>query len=125
MKIGLRLGVCMVDIVKGKVKSSDVLALIINSKFDPRADVHWKLIWDHYYRVTKIWDTGHHEDVYKFALRRMYNAGKIHQPKIYGGRAHTLTEAWVDIVPRLTDFMDNVAAQLAEQESLTIPDILI
>jgi hypothetical protein len=122
MKIGLRLGYCLRDIVKGTVKTSSIFVLIVNSKFNPNNDDHWDAIWE-YYMDNKIWDTGHSEDVYKFALRRLYKAGKIHQPRIYGGRVHKFTESWVEMIPALIKMAPQQVTSFPELS--TIPDILL
>lgn len=123
MRIGLRLGYCLRDIVNGTVKTSDVFVLVINSKFDPRIDAHWAEIWKYYYTGKKIWDTGHHEDVYKFALRRLFKAGKIHQPRIYGAKPHSFDESWVEMVPVLKRKLPQQVTNFPEL--CTMPDILL
>lgn len=122
MKIGLRLGYCLRDIVNGTVKTSDVFVLVINSKFDPRNDAHWAEIWK-YYTAKKIWATGHHEDVYKFALRRLFRAGKLHQPRTYGGKPHEFNESWVEMVPVLNKKLPQQVTNFPEL--CIMPDILL
>lgn len=122
MKIGLRLGQCLADIIEGKVIITDVLVLVVNSKFDPRKDDHWKMIWNHYTVTNKTWATGHHEEVYKYTLRRLHDSGKLHQPRVYGGRAHRFEEAWIDTVPTLRNIVPH---GITYPELATMPDILI
>jgi hypothetical protein len=101
MKIGLRLGKCVLDIIKGDVLITDVLVIVANSKINPTKDDQWAKIWNSYKNETKIWDIGVHEEVFKYTLRRLYDMGKLHQPRIYGGREHSFNEAWIDAVPTL------------------------
>jgi hypothetical protein len=101
MKIGLRLGKCVLDIVKGDVLITEVLVIVANSKINPTKDDQWAKIWNSYKNETKIWDIGVHEEVFKYTLRRLYDMGKLHQPRLYGGREHSFNEAWVDVVPTL------------------------
>jgi hypothetical protein len=102
VKIGLRLGKCVLDIVKGEVLITDVLVLVINSKFNPNKDDQWAKVWDVYKNQQKTWDVGIHEEVFKYTVRRLFDMGKIHQPRTFGGREHPYTEAWIDAVPTLT-----------------------
>jgi hypothetical protein len=101
MKIGLRLGKCVLDIIKGDVLLTDVLVIVANSKINPNKDDQWTKIWNSYKNESKIWDIGIHEEVFKYTLRRLYDLGKLHQPRIYGGKEHNYVEAWVDVVPTL------------------------
>jgi hypothetical protein len=103
MKVGLRLGKCVLDIVKGDVLITDVLVIVANSRINPKNDEQWAKVWNVYKNESKIWDVGIHEEVFKYTLRRLFELGKLHQPKTYGGRTHSFKEPWVDIVPTLRD----------------------
>lgn len=120
MKVGFRFGKCILDIVNGDVLITDVLVLITNSRFNPNSDSQWAKTWQIYKVQSKEWDNGVHEEVYKYTVRRLYDLGKIHQPKMYGAKAHTYTEPWLEIVPLL-----RVDKALQKVTKSIWPDVLL
>lgn len=120
MKVGFRFGKCVVDIVNGDVLITDVLVIITNSKFNPNNDKQWAITWNIYKNESKEWDNGIHEEVYKYTVRRLFDLGKIHQPKLYGAKPHNYSEPWLELVPllKVDKALQNVAKSI-------LPDILL
>jgi hypothetical protein len=120
MKVGLRLGKCILDIVTGDVLLNDVLVIVTTGRVNPNIEVQWAAIWKLYKYETKQWDIGVHEEVFKYITCKIYNMGKIHQPKIYGGRGHSIKEAWVECMPTLTDTIRKTPLK-----GTVMPDLLL
>lgn len=96
MKIGLRLGLCIRDIMTEKVAVEDVFVLVLTSKFNPVQAGIWEALWKVYGR--NEWNTGHAQEQYKELLISLYSQGKIHQPKVYGGAGHPYRQTWMEMV---------------------------
>jgi len=108
MKIGLSYSRCVRDIVDGKVDINDVLVIIARTDFDPRNDEQWLGIWEGYgggrtfgspYSDPEWIDySDDDEDKFRDVTLELYNSGKLHQPRQYGGRATRLPHYWLDCV---------------------------
>jgi hypothetical protein len=96
MKIGLRLGLCIRDIMTGKVAIEDVFVLVLTSKFNPVQTGIWEALWKVYGK--NEWNTGHDQEQYKELIMSLYNQGKIHQPKMFGGAGHPYRQTWMEMV---------------------------
>jgi hypothetical protein len=120
MKVGFRLGKCVLDIVNGTVPINDVMVIIANSRINPNNEQHWNSTWNNYKNKSKQWDNGIHEEVYKHTVKRLFELGKIHQPNLYGKNIHSMSEAWLDIVPVL-----KVDRALQKVGKALLPDILL
>lgn len=96
MKIGLRMGLCIRDIMMGKVPIEDVFVLVLTSKFNPVQPGIWEALWKVYGR--NEWNTGHAQELYKELILSLYNQGKIHQPKMFGGAGHPYRQTWMEMI---------------------------
>ena len=108
MKIGLSYSRCIRDIVDGKVDINDVLVLITRTDFDPHDDEQWAGIWTGYgggqtfgspfsnpeWMDYPVEDEGKFRDV----SIKLYDSGKMHQPRKFGARPHRLPYYWLEAV---------------------------
>lgn len=101
MKIGTSLGKCLPDLLANRVDYDDVLIIVANTRVenvDQLAAV-----------ATEYWHypQSQQRDLSNFALdtviamsRRLYEDGKIHQPRLTGLHLqHSLVDTWYDIIP--------------------------
>jgi len=108
MKIGLSYSRCIRDIVDGKVDINDVLVLITRTDFDPHDDEQWAGIWTGYGGGQTFgspfsspeWMDYPVEDEAKFrdVSIKLYDSGKMHQPRKFGARPHRLPYYWLETV---------------------------
>jgi hypothetical protein len=108
MKIGLSYSRCVRDIVDGKVSIDDVLVLITRTDFDPHDDEQWAGIWTGYGGGQTFgspfsnpeWMDYPVEDEAKFrdVSIKLYDSGKMHQPRKFGARPHRLPYYWLEAV---------------------------
>ena len=108
MKIGLSYSRCIRDIVDGKVDINDVLVLITRTDFDPQDDEQWAGIWTGYGGGQTFgspfsnpeWMDYPVEDEAKFrdVSIKLYDSGKMHQPRKFGARPHRLPYYWLEAV---------------------------
>ena len=108
MKIGLSYSRCVRDIVDGKVDIKDVLVIVARTNFVPRDDEQWRNIWENYggggtfgspYSNPE-WMSYSDEAEQKFldVTLELYNSGKLHQPRQYGGHPASFPYYWLDCV---------------------------
>lgn len=102
MKIGLSLSRCVRDIFLGKVNETEVLVIITRTDFNPHNDNHWNSIWDGYtqgglshpeWRDIK----DDYNDVRRLVIR-LYDCGKIHQPRQFGTNPSRFPYYWLDCI---------------------------
>ena len=108
MKIGLSYSRCIRDIVDGKVDINDVLVLITRTDFDPHDDEQWAGIWTGYGGGQTFgspfsnpeWMDYPVEDEAKFrdVSIKLYDSGKMHQPRKFGARPHRLPYYWLETI---------------------------
>jgi hypothetical protein len=108
MKIGLSYSRCIRDIVDGMVDINDVLVLITRTDFDPHDDEQWAGIWTGYGGGQTFgspfsnpeWMDYPVEDEAKFrdVSIKLYDSGKMHQPRKFGARPHRLPYYWLEAV---------------------------
>ena len=108
MKVGLSYSRCIRDIVDGKVDINDVLVLITRTDFDPHDDEQWAGIWTGYGGGQTFgspfsnpeWMDYPVEDEAKFrdVSIKLYDGGKMHQPRKFGARPHRLPYYWLEAV---------------------------
>jgi len=119
MKIGLSYSRCVRDIVEGKVNISDVLIIIARTDFDPRDDDQWSGIWagyhgDHFFNTNMEWNnTEHTEEEFRTVSTKLWNSGKLHQPRKFGARPARLPYYWLETVLVGEDLESNVAVKQA------------
>lgn len=102
MKIGLSFSRCLKDIFEGKVEENDVLVIIARTDLDPHNDNHWNAIWDGYTLgglSNPEWKD--YQDCYVEFRRiaiRLYDGGKIHQPRQFKAHPQRMPYYWLDCV---------------------------
>ena len=102
MKVGLSLSRCMRDIFNGTVDEVDVLVIVARTDFDPHNDNQWNQIWDGY----TLGGLSHPEwadfiddyDDFRRMAVRLYDGGKIHQPRQFKAHPPRLPYYWLDTV---------------------------
>lgn len=102
MKVGLSLSRCMRDIFNGTVDEQDVLVIIARTDFDPHNDNHWNNIWDGYTLgglSNPEWAdfVDEYDDFRRMAIR-LYDGGKIHQPRQFKAHPPRMPYYWLDCV---------------------------
>jgi len=123
MKIGLSYSRCIKDIVDGKVDIDDVLILITRTDFDPHNDAQWTGIWQGYGGGQTFgspfsnpeWIDHPVEDESKFreVSIKLYDSGKMHQPRQFGARPQRRPEIWLETVLPSSELITNPAAKKA------------
>ena len=102
MKVGLSLSRCMRDIYTGKVDEEDVLVIVARTDFDPHNDNYWDAIWDGYTLgglSNPEWaDFADEYDDFRRMAVRMYDNGKIHQPRQFKAHPPRLPYYWLECV---------------------------
>lgn len=108
MKIGLSLSRCMRDIVEARVDYDDVLVIIARTDFDPHNDAHWNGIWQGYRyggMSNPEWADAEpnlsEEEanaIYRNVAIRLYDGGKLHQPRKFGVHPARLPYYWLECV---------------------------
>lgn len=126
MKIGLSYSRCIRDIVDGKVDIDDVLVIISRTDFDPHSDVHWLDIWDGYNRMNgwshPEWMSYSKEDEPKFRdiTIKLYDSGKLHQPRKFGAAPIRRSEIWLETVLPNDELEKNPMAKAAWEKFQTV-----
>ena len=105
MKVGLSFSRCIRDIVEARVDYDDVLVIIARTDFDPHNDNHWNAIWDGYihgglaFGPNAEWaDFKDEYDDFRRMAIRLYDNGKIHQPRQFGAHPSRMPYYWLDCV---------------------------
>ena len=114
MKVGLSFSLCVADIITGKVDESDVLVITTGTDFDPHNDEQWR----HLYRGYELrWSvTGHTESEFRDLSTRLYDLGRIHQPRQFDrlnrrNWSQVFGHHWLDLMLVESELQNNVAAQ--------------
>ena len=123
MKIGLSYSRCIKDIFDGKVDLDDVLVLITRTNFDPHNDEQWAGIWEGYGGGQTFgspfsnpeWIDHPTEDEAKFReiSIKLYDSGRMHQPRQFGARPQRRPEIWLETVLPSSELITNPAAKKA------------
>lgn len=108
MKVGLSYSRCVRDIVDGTVDINDVLVIITRTDFDPRIDEEWSSIWQGYGGGQTFgnpfgnpeWMDYASEDEVRFrdVSIKLWESGKLHQPRKFGARPQRRPEIWLETV---------------------------
>ena len=126
MKVGLSYSRCVRDIVDGSVDIDDVLVVITRTDFDPNIDEQWSGIWSgsHGYSPwsNPEWANYPDEDEQKFRdiSIKLYNAGKMHQPRKFGANPTRRPEIWLETVLPSSELEINPTAKKAWDQFQTI-----
>lgn len=123
MKIGLSLSRCVRDIVEGRVDINDVLVIIARTKFDATNFEDWASIWEGYTNKTG-WGTpewqGLDGAVTHEMVLKLWQQGKIHQPRQFGAYAVRTSKVWLETVLLSEELEQNLAAQEAWKQFQTV-----
>jgi hypothetical protein len=126
MKIGLSYSRCVRDIVDGVVDINDVLVIITRTDFNPNDDLQWDSIWQGYHGRNPFanpeWADYPDEDEEKFReiSKELYNGGKMHQPRQFGGHPVRRPEIWLETVLPSSELESNPAAKAAWDKFQTV-----
>lgn len=102
MKIGFSFGRCVRDIVNGEVSMEDVLVIVtrtdIKNPEQLMAVVRTYLLYPDYLK-------GCNEQRCYEVARRLWDSGRLHQPRQYNAHPTHISEAyvWMDVVPTAKD----------------------
>ena len=123
MKVGLSLSRCIKDIVECRVDYEDVLVIVARTDFDPHNDAHWKGIWEGYRyggMSNPEWAGAEPNStdeeasaIYRNVAIRLYDNGKLHQPRQFGAHPARLPYYWLDTFAPEEEIAKNPAAQKA------------
>lgn len=118
MKVGLSLSRCMLDIIEERVDYNDVIVIVTRTDFDPRNDEHWDSIWKGYtgadFRSVIAWDKHtDKENQFRELALRLYNDGKLHQPRQFGAHPPRLPWYWLDTFAPEEEVAKNPAVKKA------------
>lgn len=114
--VGLSYSLCVLDIVEDRVNFDDVLVVISRTNFDPNIDDHWVSIWEGYLYNNPIWAKSKcSEDQFREVSLNLYNDGKLHQPRQFGGLClgSRALGHWRETVLVNEDLNNNLAAKRA------------
>lgn len=125
MRIGLSLSRCVKDIVDGIVDINDVLVIIARTNVDPRDNASWKEIWEGYacgnsFSSYPEWEGYTDEMQFRQVCINLWESGKLHQPRQYGGNPARRPEIWLETVLPSCELKNNPAAQKAWDTFQTI-----
>ena len=126
MKVGLSYSRCVRDIVDGSVDIDDVLVVITRTDFDPNIDEQWSGIWSGHHGYSPWsnpeWANYPDEDEQKFRdiSIKLYNAGKMHQPRKFGANPTRRPEIWLETVLPSSELEINPTAKKAWDQFQTI-----
>jgi len=126
MKIGLSYSRCVRDIVDGVVDIDDVLVIIARTDFDPNIDEQWASIWAGYHGYSPWsnpeWVNYADEDEQKFrdVSIELWQTGKFHQPRKFGGHPTRRPEIWLEAVLPSSELEHNQAAKSAWEKFQTV-----
>ena len=90
-KVGLSLSFCVGDILRGKVKEEEVKEIIAGTNASPE---RWDKLMEQYKET--YWSENPDEG--EAIARRLYEAGKIKQPRQDGKVAHNIAKGhWIEV----------------------------
>lgn len=128
MKVGLSYSRCLLDIIEGRVDYDDVLIIIARTDFDPNIDQEWQDIWEGYTRrsgyASPEWiyhsDKEDGESKFRDLSIKLWNDGKLHQPRKFGARPIRRSEYWLETCLPNSELERNPAAKKAWDQFQTI-----
>jgi len=126
MKIGLSFSRCIRDVVEARVLEQDIIVIVARTDFDPYNDEQWEDIFNGYrYGGWSEAEWGDAEpgksdeavsDMYRNVTQRLYDAGKIHQPRQYGAHPARLPYYWLETVVPEDQLSDKPAVKAAWEQ---------
>jgi hypothetical protein len=97
MKVGLSFSKCLVDVYEDTVDYSEILVIVTATNFDPYNDAHWANIWGGYSNGQAWSDYADCEEQFYELTKKLYNGGKLHQPRQYGGFTPRYYSHWLEV----------------------------
>ena len=123
MKVGLSLSRCMRDIAETRVLYEDILCIVARTDFDPHNDRHWEGIWKGYRYggfsnpewadAEPTLSDEEASEVYRNIAIRLYDGGKLHQPRQFGAHPRRLPYYWLDTFAPEEEIASNPTVQKA------------
>ena len=118
MKVGLSLSQCVADIMNDVVSEAEVLVIITRTDFDPYNDAHWTNVLHGYIGNpgfnSSIWqDFIDQEYDLRELVQRLYDHGKIHQPRQFGSHPRASKFPWYEVFIPETELQDKPAVKKA------------
>lgn len=133
MKIGLSFSRCVRDIVEGTVDIDDVLVVVARTDFNPNDDEQWDGIWKGYcggsmFNMNMEWghyevDNKEHEQQFRNVSQRLYDEGKLHQPRQFGAYPRRLPHIWLETVLPSQDLDSNPTLKAAWNKFQTLAQL--
>ena len=113
MKVGLSFSLCVRDIITAQVPESDVLVITTGTDFDPHNDQQWGQIYRGYELGWSV--TGHTESEFRDLSTRLYDLGRIHQPRQFDhlnrrNWSQVFGHHWLDLMLIGSELQNNPAA---------------
>jgi len=101
--IGTSLGRCLRSILRGEV-SEDQVFLIVTSTWAPTMTEYLAVVGEYYYENYESTDGSYDlspwdPDTVQELAMRLWNAGKIHQPRNFGAQPGFYQPLWIEIIP--------------------------
>jgi len=124
MKVGLSFSRCVRDVVEARVNFEDILVIIARTDFNPHDSSQWNEIWNGY-RHRGGWSESEWasaepgmseekvEEMYRNVTTQLYDNGKIHQPRQFGGHPARMPYYWLECVVPENELSSNPTAQKA------------
>lgn len=108
MKIGFSLGRCVRDIVNGKVEFDDVLVIISRTNIKT-VETLQQVIRE--YRLEPTYLGGLDEDRCQEVAKKIWDAARLHQPRVRGASTKYIPEdyVWMDVVPTSTELPEHIS----------------
>ena len=127
MKIGLSLSRCMRDIYDGKVDESDVLVIVARTDIDPHNDNDWNTIWEGYTNGGLSYPEwakykNCYDDFRRLAIR-LYDSGRIHQPRQFNAHPSRLPYYWLDCVVPVDELEELPAVKAAWEQYVAVANL--
>ena len=97
-KVGLSYSRCLIDLVEEDVDYEEVLVIVTGTFFNPHDDDQWKSIWNGY--KNSSWRSyNDKEELFRAKTLELYDDGKLHQPRTFGGHHRSRSYHWLKCMP--------------------------
>ena len=119
LKVGFSASRCIYDIVEGLVSLDEVVSITTGTSCETKE--HWMEAINAYVKIADIFDTRSlngcdYEKVIETA-NALWDAGKIHQPRLVGGGRYRPNFVWMDLQHTKEDRDNNPALRKAWEQA--------